>query len=102
MNNLHTAAINVASSGDTTLVPAQGTGLKVRIWAYNFLAADVVNVTLKGGSTAFTGAYPCAANTGISCPPGGRPYFESAADEAIVINLSGEVQVSGLIVYEVV
>jgi hypothetical protein len=94
------ASIDIAASGDTTEV-ALVSGKKIRVLAYRFVSAGAVSVRFKSGaSTNLTGAM----STGAAGGGGGAAFnpighFETASGEALVMNLSAAVQVSGHLVY---
>jgi hypothetical protein len=94
------ASIDIAANGDTTEV-ALVAGKKIRVLAYRFQSAGAVAVRFKSGaSTSLTGAM----STGAAGGGGGAAFnpighFETASGEALVINLSAAVQVSGHLVY---
>lgn len=98
---IRTAAINTAASGATSLVSAVA-GNNIVVLAYHFSAAGAVNVKFQSASTDLTGAMTCA--TGVPHDAASTDYglFQTATNEALNINLSGAVQVSGHIVYIVV
>lgn len=94
------AAISVNSSG-TTAVVAAVTSKKIRVLAMSLNCAAAVNVKMRDNAagTDLTGAWNFAANGGIVlqfCPVG---HFETAAGNALSINLSAAQQVSGHVVY---
>jgi hypothetical protein len=102
------ATIDTATSGDNTIVDPGG-GKKVRVLAINFVAVGTaVSVYFKTGSTAKLGSSsrpivldktgatgPAGFNSGF-CPVG---WFEGAADENLVLNLSAAQGVIGNVVY---
>lgn len=94
------ASIDIAASGDTTEV-ALVVGKKIRVLAYRFVSAGAVSVRFKSGaSTNLTGAM----STGAAGGGGGAAFnpighFETASGEALVMNLSAAVQVSGHLCY---
>lgn len=102
------ASVDTATSGDNTIVDP-GAGKKVRVLAFNLIAvAAAVNIYFKTGSTAKfasssrplvldkTGATgPAGFNSGFN-PLG---WFEGAADENLVLNLSAAQGVIGNVVY---
>jgi hypothetical protein len=92
--------IDRATSGDgTAVVAAPGIGFCVRVLGYSFVGGGAVNATWKSGSTPKSGAIPLAANTGLSPsvggPDDGARQFQGGDNEAIFLNLSASVQVSG-------
>lgn len=99
------AAIAAASAGDNTLVAAV-VGKKIRVLSLFVLAASAVNVyftSAAGGTVIFGGStnkITLAANGGFVLPFSPVGWFEnSAANQALVLNLSGAVAVSGGLVY---
>jgi hypothetical protein len=64
------------------------------------VGAGAVNARFKSGATNKSGAIPVAANTGVGpgtvAPGTGARHFEGGDNEAIVLNLSAAVQVSGM------
>jgi hypothetical protein len=101
-----TVAIDTATSGNVQLV-ALASSQVVYICSYNFIASGTVSVQLiygtgsacATGETDITGPYPLVANSGISVPGGGATLAKSAGSNALCIELSGAVQVSGLLTY---
>jgi hypothetical protein len=88
-------AISTSSSGDTTLVAADATR-KIKVVSYVVVAASAVSVKFKSASNDVTGAEPFAANGGAAVL--GTTFahlFETVANQALVINLSGAVAVGG-------
>ena len=97
---LQFAAINVGASGQTALVAAQGTGLKVKVVSYVLVAGGTVTAQFQSGSTALTGAMSLVAASGVSCTGKVDAHlFETAANTALNINLGGAIQVSGHLAY---
>jgi len=94
---LQYAPINASSSGSNTLVSADPTR-KIKVQSYVIVATGTVNVTFKSGSNNLSGALPLIANSGVACPPV-KPtdgsYFQTNVNEALVINLSDTVPVTG-------
>lgn len=96
---MYTSKIDTSSSGDNTLQAAD-TNRRIRVYSYVIVAGGTVSVKWKSGSTDLSGAMPLVANGGISAhSPGSAgafvPLLQTAANEALVLNLSGAVQVSG-------
>lgn len=99
------AAIAAASSGDNTLVAAV-TSKKIRVLAMTVVAASAVNLYLTsaaGGTVIFGGStnkINLAANGGFVLPYNPLGWFEnSSVTQALVLNLSAAVAVSGGLVY---
>ena len=100
MPTIRKAKINAAASGDNTLIDAVE-GSKISIVSMAFTVADEVNITLKSGSTAISGAMDFGASgepRGISYHAGDYP-LQTTEGEAFVMNLSGAVLVAGFLTY---
>lgn len=94
------AKIDVDSSGDNTVVAAVATK-KIRVLQLFLVAAGTVNTRFESGAsgTALTGQMNLIGSTGYSlpfCPVG---LFETAADELLNLELSGNTSVDGSLVY---
>lgn len=101
-NALQYAKIDTAASGNTALVAAAGTGKKIVVRNYLLIASAAVSVKFRSANTDLTGAMALSANGGASAA--GHPevgWFETAANEALNINLSAAQQVSGHVSYTV-
>ena len=104
VNSLARAAVNAASSGDNTLVAAVS-GAKIKVLEVVLVAASDVNVRFESGAggTALTGVMSLlAAGDNALVLPLAQPgyhWFETVAGALLNLELSGAVQVSGLIVY---
>ena len=95
-----TAAIDIASSGDNTIVAADANN-KIKVVYMEFTMSAENDIMYKHGATAFSGAMPYA---GVNEPKGSvRNYFpfplETALNEAFIINLSTAAAVKGMIQY---
>jgi len=94
-------AIDVAASGDNTIIAAQGAGNKIRVIAIVLVVAAAVVVTFKSATTLISGDMSFAANGGFSVASE-YGVLQGAANEAFIINLSGAIAASGFILYTVV
>jgi len=98
------SAIGTATSGDNTIV-ALTSGKKIRILSMCLIAAGTVNVYLKdsvtGNNIIGTSTQPMnlVANMGFVLPFNPLGWGETAAGEALVMNLSAATGVSGSITY---
>ena len=93
-------AVITASATGATAVVAAVSGKKIRVIAWDVVANDAVNFKWQSASTDKTGLYYMAGQGGgvaRSYNPAG--YFETAATEALNINLSTAVAVGGSLVY---
>lgn len=92
------AVISASSSGNTSVV-ALVSSKKIRVLAYAFQCNAAVNVKFQSNTTDKTGLFYNAANTGALAGFNPVGWFETAAGEALNINLSGAVAVGGHITY---
>ena len=98
-----TAAIAASTLGDNTLVAAVA-GKKVRVHGYELSASAAANAKFKSGAaTDLTGLIYLAA-AGSSADAQDRQgdtdgLFETAAGQALVLNLSAAVPVGGFVDY---
>ena len=102
-----TATIQTNSSGNTQLVAAVP-GHTIRVVAFVVTASGNENVKFRSNSTDLTGFLYLATHGVCSSPsptqtPAGVVYqFQTAAGEALNINLAGTSDVGGYVVYQVV
>jgi len=92
------ANISVGTSGDNTLVAAV-TGKKIVVVNMLFQPVDDVTITFKSGSTNISGAILFLANSGVSSTDNVFGLLETVAGQALVMNLSGAVNVRGYLTY---
>lgn len=98
------ADINDSSSGDNTIVAAQGAGKRIAVWAILIVSDGTVDVRWEDGAagTAFTGQIPLQAREGYSISAGGLvPLFVGSANTLLNLELSAAVNVHGLVSYTV-
>lgn len=88
----------VTSSGDTTLQSA-ATGYLYVVLNYTFTTDTDIAVKFIGGTTDLTGLIKPGANGGASASDASIGLFETAAGEALKINLSGAAVVGGHYTY---
>lgn len=86
---------NSNTSGDNTVVAAAA-GQTTRVHRLHLTAAAAVNVQVKLGATVvdtfqFVGTAPLPIVLDFS----EEPYYETAINQALILNLSGAVQVTG-------
>jgi hypothetical protein len=93
-----TLRINTAASGDTTLVAAV-TGATTKVYGLRLSVAGAVIVQIKRGSTVLEVFNFAAAGTMAPLDLREEPYYRTASNEALVINLSGAVQCNGVLEY---
>ncbi|HEX8266970.1 MAG TPA: hypothetical protein VF596_16330 [Pyrinomonadaceae bacterium] len=95
------APIDVASSGDNTLVAAVS-GRRIKVLDYTFVCSGTVNAKFRSNSTDLTGAMAFVANSGIASAKGSisqGAILATQSGEALKLNLSSAVQVSGHLTY---
>lgn len=92
--------INTAASGDTTLVAASA-GQSCKVHGLRLSVAGAVIVSIKRGSTVLEVFNFAAAGTMAPLVLRFQPYYQTATNEALVINLSGAVQCNGALEYSV-
>lgn len=95
------ASVSISASGDNSIVAAV-TSKKIKVLSCTLVSSGIVSVKWRSGTTDLSGAMPLVANSGFVLPasaPGQGHYLETAVNTALNINLSGAVQVSGLISY---
>lgn len=97
-------AIDHATSGDNTLVAAQGASNKVRVYALYLVSAGTTTVRFESGTggTALSGQVSLVANVGFVLPFNPLGWFETAANTLLNLELSAAVSVDGGLVYSVV
>lgn len=99
-HNVKRAFANATSSGDTELVPAPGTGIKIRVLSVAAVAGVSANaVTFRSAATAISAGFPFAANGGMVLNENPNGWFQTAAGEALNVNLSGATLVAVSITY---
>jgi hypothetical protein len=85
------AYVDASSSGNTAVVAAQGSGVKVRVLSCKVVASAAVTVKFNSASTQISASDSLAANGGYVLPYSPHGWFETAANEALNVNLSGAV-----------
>lgn len=86
-------------TGDNTLVAAAAQK-KIRLLSANLASAGTVNSKFKSGaSTDLTGLFLLVANGQINLAPCTWGHLETAEGEALVLNNSAAIVVSGSITY---
>jgi hypothetical protein len=97
-------AIDAASSGDNTLVAAQGTSNIILVHQVFLVASAAVTVRFESGAagTALTGQIQLAANQGFVLPFSPVGWFKTAANTLLNLELSGATSVDGSLAYTVV
>jgi hypothetical protein len=96
-------AIIQESSSGTNAVVAAVTSKKIRVLAYNMIAAGSVNAKFQsdgaGTPTDLTGLKYMVVNSGICAPFNPAGWFETASGLSLDLNLSAAIAVGGELVY---
>lgn len=98
-------AINVASSGDNTIVAAAGAGKRIAVWSVMVTSDGTVDVRFEDGAagTAITGQIPLQAREGFTYSAGGLvPLWVGSANTLLNLELSAAVNVHGHLSYSVI
>lgn len=82
-----------SSSGNTTVISAQGSGNKIAVYAYGLQAAGTVTAKLTDGAggTSETLSWLLQARESVSVPNGGQPLWIGTANTALVLNLDAAI-----------
>jgi hypothetical protein len=98
------AVIDVASSGDNTIVAAAGGQSIIRVHAWTLTAAGALTVRWESGAsgTALSGQVTLA--TGIPWTSGWceEGWFDCAANTLLNLELSAGTSVDGIVIYRVI
>jgi hypothetical protein len=99
LDDLSSVAINIATSGDNTIITAPAFGLW-RVFMLFVTAAGPLVVTFKDGSggTALSGPISLSTGVPLVLPFVSKSWF--ATKGAFIINLGSAVQLSGVAYYE--
>ncbi len=97
------AVINVAGSGDNTLVAAV-TGRTIRVLSVVLVPAAAVTVRFESDAdgSPLSGEMPLAANAVFVLPHNQLGWFETVVAELLNLELSGAVAVDGILVFQTV
>lgn len=107
MNNLTAVVptplvISASSSGDNTLLAAQGSGNIILVHQAILVASAAVTAKFRNGTTDITGPMDIDAKSGFVLPFSPVGWFKTSANALLAINLGGAVQVGGVLGYTVV
>lgn len=99
-SNIKRAFVNATSTGDNQLVAAPGANIKIRVMSVVAVCGVAANtMTLRSATTAISAGYPFAANGGMALNENTSGWFQTAANEALNVNLSGASLVAVSITY---
>lgn len=101
-HDIKRAFVNASAAGDNELVAAQGSGAKIRVISLVAVAGVSANtLTLRSATTAISAGFPIAANGGMVLNENSSGWFQTAANEALNVNLSGSTAVGVSVTYVV-
>jgi hypothetical protein len=99
--DLSETALNVAASGDNSVVALSG-GKIIRVWAFWLKvngSGTGVSLKWRDGTTDLHPALPFNDKDGWVMGFGTRPWFTCTVSNALQLNLSASIQVSGRVYY---
>jgi hypothetical protein len=89
-SNIKYAFVNAASSGNNTLVAAPGVGIKIRVISlFAVCGVAATSMKLQSASTDITALLAFSANGGMVLNDNPNGWFQTAANEALNVNLNG-------------
>ena len=83
------AFANATASGNTAVVAAQGAGVRIRVLAVFTVTGTALTVKFQSATTDITAGFVLAVNGGMVLPNNPHGWFQTNANEALNINLSG-------------
>ncbi len=85
--------------GNTEIVAAQGAGIRIRVIAACVIATTAVRVKFQSAATDITASWPVGDVGGFVLPVNNHGWFQTAANEALNVNLSAAVSTAVQIVW---
>jgi len=107
MRQQHPGQLSVAIShntnGDNELVAAVA-GKKIRVLSCMMIASGIVSARFESsaGGTALTGRMPLIANSGFTANYNSAGWFETAAGQALNLELTDAIAVNGVLNYDLI
>ena len=99
-HDIKRAFVNASAAGDNELVTAPGAGIKIRVISLVAVAGAASNtLTFRSATTAISAGFPLAANGGMVLNENTSGWFQTAANEALNVNISGSTLVAVSITY---
>lgn len=98
---VHSAAITAGASGPTQIIAADATH-KIRVLGYMLTSNGNVNAKFQSATTDITGLLYLGAHTGVWAPFCAAGWFQTNANEALNLNLSGAQDTGGHLLYALV
>lgn len=97
-NKVRFAVITVSGNGNNEVVAAVA-GKIIRVMGYNYMANGTVNAKWRSANTDISGLGYLLANIGKVVPFSPAGWLETAAGEALNLNLSAGIPVGGELTY---
>lgn len=94
--------VNATASGNTEVVAAQGGGKKIRILSAIIVATTALTVKFQSATTDIAPGFPLGDKGGMVLPHNPQGWFQTAANEALNVNLSAAIAVGVQVVWCVV
>lgn len=89
VRSINRAFVNATSSGNTAVVVAQGASIRIRVLAVFIMTTTAVSIKFQSAANDVSATYSVAANGGFVMPETTHGWFQTNANEALNINLSG-------------
>jgi len=93
------AFIDTSASGDTPVVGAQGGAIRIRVLAASLVVAAAVSARFRSATTSISALKALAANGGFVYPYNPHGWFQTAANEALNLNLGGAIAAGGDVIW---
>lgn len=87
LRTVYRTSVDKAASGE--VVAAQGAGVKIRVLGYVLSSSAAINAHFRSAATPISATHYFAANGSIVVPEGKSGWFQTAANEALNLQLSG-------------
>lgn len=99
-SNVVRVHVDPATSGSNEIVAAPGAGIKIRVLSVFAIATAAQTITFTSASTDISCDCPVAANGGYVLPHNPTGWFQTAANEALNVDLSASTHVGIMINYQ--
>lgn len=90
---------NATLSGNNEVVAAQGSGIRIRVLSVKVVTATALTIKFQSATTDISPGESLPANGGFVMPRNVDGWFQTAANEALNINLSGAGTVGCTVTY---
>lgn len=88
LRTVNRAFVNATLIGNTEVVATQGGAIRIRVLAVTFVALSAATVKFQSATTDISAGFPIGINGGVAIPYNPHGLFQTAANEALNINLS--------------